>query len=456
MKITLIPYQSLLPINLIEISDSLQKKCHISLRPRATFYCGQNYIVSRKTFFRDEKLVIRANESFFKQLNLPIKPLPIHIQYNRKQNHFFIGPIFAILTDGIYTKEKNVHFGSIHSYCEEMAQYCCKNGALLYVTSLSMFRHPSPEGYIYINGTWKKETLPFPNVIHNRIHSRRLEQSVQYEDFLKTISQYDIPIFNFRFLNKWEIHQIFEENEHLHPYVPKTELLYSKNVLEAYLTDFKHLFIKPIHGSQGHNILQIKQTEDGYEVQDTTEIKKQTAKKYGSVQELFKQLYSRLKKQPFIVQEAIPVQTFEGRPLDFRVLCHKTETQQWKVTSIVARVSSKDQFVSNIAKGGELFSLQEILPKLFEPSTRFHVRKFLHEISLEVAKTISKHSTGDYGELGIDMAISEEGKPWILEVNTKPSKNLYTKENSSIRPSAKATIDYCFCLSGYENSTSSI
>ncbi|MDQ0162974.1 YheC/YheD family endospore coat-associated protein [Aeribacillus alveayuensis] len=453
MKIILTPH-SFLPMNLIEISDFLQRKCHLSLRPRAKFFCGQNHIVGNMTFFRDEKPIIRASVYFFKQLSLPIKPLSLHIQYDRNRNTFFIGPIFTILTDQIYKKEKNVHFGTIHSYCEEMANYCFEKSALLYVTSLSMFSHPSPKGYIYEDGIWKKEILPFPNVIHNRIHSRRLEQSDEYENFLEILSMYDTPIFNFRFLNKWKIHEIFQKNEHLHPYIPKTELLHSKNVLKTYLTDFQHLFVKPIHGSQGRNIIYIKQQDDAYNVQYTTENNDQSLKKYESFQELFAGLYPLLKKQPFIVQEAIPIQTFEGRPLDFRILCHKTEAQKWKVTSIVARVSSKDHFVSNIAKGGELFSIHEILPKLFDPSTRFHIRKFLHEISLEVAKTISQHSKGDYGELGIDMAISKEGKPWILEVNTKPSKNMDTKENDTIRPSAKATIHYCFYLSGYESTTS--
>lgn len=453
MKVTIIPNQSSFPNNLIEISDSLKKMCHISLRTRANFYCGQKNIVANMTFFHDEKPCIYANESFFRKLNLPIKPLTLHIQYNRNTNSFFIGPIFAILTDGIYhPKEKNVHFGNIHAYCEEMATYCNEKGAFLYVTTLSMINNSTPQGYFYSDGIWTKDHLPFPNVIHNRIHSRRLEQSEKYQKFIEKLSAHDIPIFNFRFLNKWQIHNIFQENEHLHPYVPKTELLHSKNVLQAYITDFKHLFVKPIHGSQGRNIIQIKQKDDVFEVEDTS----QNSKHFESFHDLFEELYPRFKKQPYIVQEAIPVQTFEGRPLDFRVLCHKTETQKWKVTSIVARVSKENQFVSNIAKGGELYSLHEILPKLFDASTRFHVCKFLHELSLEVAKTISQHSDGDYGELGIDMAITKEGKPWILEVNTKPSKNMDIKEHFTIRPSAKATIQYCFYLSGYESSTSKI
>jgi hypothetical protein len=48
------------------------------------------------------------------------------------------------------------------------------------------------------------------------------------------------------------------------------------------------------------------------------------------------------------------------------------------------------------------------------------------------------------------MAVSEDQKPWILEVNTKPSKNIEYSLNPSIRPSAKAIIRYCYLISGYD------
>ncbi len=443
------------PFHYVQISDALQTQCHASLTSKAHFQCSSETISARVSFIHDERPVVFANQSFYHELHLPFTEIPIQISYDHKTNTFSFGPIIAILTD-VVQKKKSIHsFGSIHEFCEEMASYSKQHGAFLYVTTLSKFQEHAVEGYYYEDGDWKHDTLPLPHVIHNRIHSRRFELSHKFKNFTEKLMKQNVPIFNHRFLNKWEIHGILDENRHLQPYLPKTALVDSKGILQTYLTDFQHVFVKPIHGSQGRNILQILQHPNVYEVKDSSHSETRSSR-YDLFGELFEDLYARFKKEPYIVQETIPVITYKNRPLDFRILCHKNGPHTWKITSAVARVSAENQFVSNIAKGGELYRLKTILPELFDSSTSYHVRKLLYEISLEVAHTISQQTIGEYAELGIDIAITKDGKPWILEVNTKPSKNMDLSKSTAIRPSAKAVADYSFFLSGYERKKGSI
>ena len=66
----------------------------------------------------------------------------------------------------------------------------------------------------------------------------------------------------------------------------------------------------------------------------------------------------------------------------------------------------------------------------------------MKELAIETAIIIERESSGITGELGIDIGIDQEGNPWLIEVNSKPSKN-FEDGQMKIRPSAKAIIQFC-------------
>lgn len=89
---------------------------------------------------------------------------------------------------------------------------------------------------------------------------------------------------------------------------------------------------------------------------------------------------------------------------------------------------------------------KSVLQTLFGEELGKYVEQQFKEISLKTADALSSQITGDLGELGIDMGIDVHGGLWIIEVNSKPSKNLDSATNK-IRPSTKALLEYCLSLS---------
>lgn len=139
--------------------------------------------------------------------------------------------------------------------------------------------------------------------------------------------------------------------------------------------------------------------------------------------------------------------TYNHRALDFRLLCNRNNQGSWKIASAVARVSGKEQFVSNIARGGELLSVDDVLLPFFNDKKAKELKHFLIELALEVAEIVGQEIHGIYGELGVDLAIDTNGHPWLIEVNTKPSKDLDSeRKNLVIRPSARGIIEYASYL----------
>ncbi|MBD8067738.1 YheC/YheD family protein [Bacillus sp. PS06] len=431
--------------NTIQISEPISKRFQLEDGQHLNLHCGRNSQEVQTVCIKESDPILYCSKSLLEKLSLPEGTLSI--TFSQINNHSFsLGPVICLLTE-IREISDSISLGTIEEYCEELAVYCERLGILFYLTGLKLFQENL--GYIFQDGSWKKSTVPVPHVVHNRIHSRKREKSELFKQFSNTLGELGIPYYNDHFIDKWEVYEALVKEEHLSPFLPETQLLLNKQVLEEMLAKHPIVFLKPIHGSQGRKIFKINNQEDGHYELDYTTFAKEMESNYDSFQSLFLSLKSRL-HQGYIIQQGIPLYSYQNRPLDFRFLCQKVDNDDWKITSIVARVSAKDDFVSNLSRGGELKKIDEVLATSFESKEIKQIKKLMNELAVEIASLIDTSIPGIFGELGIDLALDEEGKPWLIEVNTKPSKNQdQHKLSSKIRPSAKAVIKHCLYLANY-------
>ena len=436
--------------SIIIISSDLQKQTNTAH--------GQKIILKTRNRFVSCTIHVSASKgnhpilcspTILDALFLPKFPVNIFLQVHPTEGDWEFGPLIGIVTDRI----KNNHFGTIHGFIEELQTYGNEQHLLVYIFSFERFQQDYVDGYFYsaADQSWIETKLPVPHVVHNRIHSRVKERSEKALRFFEQLLGAGIPYFNERFLNKWNVYEILSGYVHLLPYLPETKLLNGRRTFEEMATKHNLLFLKPIHGSQGKNIFRVKHKEEGIFL-DYTTFSGEIENSFSSIQAVYDAIKPRLQKQRYIVQQGISLLAYEQmRPLDFRLLCHRINETVWNVTSIVARVSSKNEFVSNLARGGEIFRITHVLSDHFDKKTIHQIENLLKEIAIEAATIIDQHADGIYGELGIDLAVDNEGKPWIIEINTKPSKNQDPDGFSpKVRPSAKAIMNYCYKLSGWK------
>ncbi|MDX8363343.1 YheC/YheD family protein [Cytobacillus sp. IB215316] len=400
----------------------------------------------------EKDLNLYFSTQLLNKLNLPTIPFTASIKHIHQSNELEIGPFIAILTE-IKKNDDQFTFGSLQLYCEEIALYCHKVGVLFYTLSPKTFRKQQIKGLIYNNldNNWVESPVPLPHVVHNRIHSRKSEQSTLFSSVKEALYELNIPFFNDRYINKWDAYNILSNEDYLQPYLPETLLLHNKQDIQDLTTKFDTVFIKPIHGSQGKRIFQIKRKDHEF-ILDYTTFTAEIEHKYDSFVTLFKSLRPRLIKEAYVGQQGLNLITVDNRPVDFRILCHCRNHTEWTITSAVARVSAVGQFVSNIYQGGEFIRVADCLQQSFDQTTAKHIHKLLKELAIEIASVISKATDGLYGELGIDLAVDNMGHPWIIEINTKPSKNHDPKrKQDTIRPSAKAIVNHCLNLANFFN-----
>lgn len=393
--------------------------------------------VTVKVYRTSSSHTVYCSTELLASLSLPNQSLPITLTYSHQQQMLSIGPIFclAINISGL----KETPFGSYTEFCKEVAEYCEEHHILFYVYTLKPWSDTKVSGMIWNQRDWVEATLPIPSVIYNRIHSRKLEKSVYIQQLKTYWRDQQIPYFNESFLDKWDVHQKLLSYDEVAPYLPETVLLETIDDIHFMVDKYPILYLKPLNGSQGKHIFRITQKDDLYYLDYSSFNGNQTLTSH-SLQNIYTTIRSRSKTIPYLIQQGIPLIEVNGCPVDFRILCLKGMGDKWSVVSAVSRVSrSNDQFVSNIARGALLKKFDEGLTPL-EDSMKRQMKRILPELACEISQIIDRESEGVFAELGIDMSSDKDGHPWIIEVNTKPSKTSDGITPSTYRPSVKALI----------------
>lgn len=438
---------SIVPIELSEkedvsiyLSSRIFKKWNIKTNTVIHLKIGQK---TREALIKSAEIPpteLQIPERFLMEFAMPTYSGKYLIKYSSQSRTITVGPFIGLLTDLQIDEENEPDFRSVHAFCEELHHGISGRGGFFSVFSLQDLSNEFIKGYYFKDGKWVLGELPIPSVIYNRIHSRKLEYQDLFLQFYEQVVSMDIPFFNHRFLSKWEVYSLLIKEEYMHPYIPKTKI-FSKESLREFINKYDTVFVKPIHGSQGRNIIKIKKEEDYFSIQSSVMPASDNSVKKDTIEAVLQHLKKILHNRIYIIQQGIPLADYQSRPMDFRVLCHKNVQNLWEVTSLIARISGEKQFVSNIARGGEIMKPLSALSAFFNKENSLDVISLMKELSVEASSILSSHSAGITGELGVDIGIDINGKLWLIEVNSKPSKN-FEDHGLKIRPSAKAIINF--------------
>lgn len=361
-----------------------------------------------------------------------------------------MGPLIGVLISRDFPDQTDRPFGTITHFCRELAGACTKQGAYVYFFTPDHIRsHPGHvDGWVY-DGSWKKAVLPTADVVNNRLTSRKLENKPSVQYFMKEVKlRYGSTVFNEKFLDKNEVFDALKHSKELRRYLPESHLLDNYLTFKKMCSTYSSVFLKPVRGSLGKGIIRITRNVDGTFTTLTTSTSAPKKQVYTSIVKMFSGISGKMKTTRFQIQQGLPLIDHSKRPVDFRALVQKNKKGVWSVTSIVARIAGGSHFVSNLARGGSLSTVKEAVAKTsLSPSVKNNAYQALKTAALAIATGVEQSIPAHFGELGIDLALDTSGHVWLIEVNSKPSKNDNTPlGDQKIRPSVKKMIDYCCYL----------
>lgn len=428
----------------IAISHSLLKFLNINLNDPVYVCVAKMRLQVAVEIHALEKQDIVFSPNLEEALLLPKEIENFLIPYFNKNQTLHLGPVIGILTE-VNDHKEEISFPSIQHLCKELAEELAQIGGFFYLFGLQNFQEDKIHGYFFNNHTWTKHHFPYPNVIYNRLHSRKADASTTFIKLKKLLEEKEIPIFNSRFFSKDETYQLLAKNTTIKKHLPLTEQLTYQN-FNSMLKIFPLLYVKPVHGSQGRNIIHMETVDNHYIATLSSGKKKGKSQQFTEKQKLWKWLEGYAKRRSYICQQGIDFQKWNGRSLDFRILCHKNFENNWTITSTVARIAQQKAIVANLAQGAEMKPAKVVLNDLLNTENASQKLEELKALALEIANILSENTNGYLGELGIDIGMDKKGQLWVIEVNSKPSKKL-EEHIEKTRPSTKALLEYFIALS---------
>ncbi|WP_274468448.1 MULTISPECIES: YheC/YheD family protein [unclassified Paenibacillus] len=280
----------------------------------------------------------------------------------------------------------------------------------------------------YVNGKWalgysykRKKYKLIRRAIPKVTHNRAITLTPYLKRKLKLLSR-SSNVFNRQ--NRYDkhlIHKLVLGHASLSKYLPES-VKYSRRRLENAMTKHASLFIKPTNSSVGNGIIKISRHASG------------AWKMYGifrkpklvSCKQAVAYIGNAVRKKTYMIQEAIPLATYRGRPYDLRVSVQRGEHGQWQITGIVGKVAASGRHVTNVAKGGsvkrseELFKASGLNPE--------QVKHELHQATLAIAKHLSNHLP-HLADLGLDVGVDQNGNVKLIEVNGRDQRYSFKKAN---------------------------
>ncbi|WP_051662898.1 YheC/YheD family protein [Alicyclobacillus macrosporangiidus] len=325
------------------------------------------------------------------------------------------GPVFAVLAagDGASFKGNRGDFRAI-------AATGRSRRAFVYVLPADRVR-PGDwwEGYVRLGpGRWVAIPCPWPEAVYNRIPNRMLERhpvSVQAKQVLEAL---DIPLFNPGYFDKSVIYQIIQRAG-LQRYLPESAMDLGAPVLHQLLSRHEGVYLKPTGGSIGHGIIRIDRQGRGFRL---------AALKHGRCyvymaanwQQLWRLVCQHRLAGRYVIQAAVPLIRYQGRPCDFRVLLQKRDSG-WHVVGKGVRVAGRNTITTHVPNGGHIASASEVLTSVFgEDGER--VDQHVDEMAIACAEAIDAYYGQRLGEMSMDIGVDAGGSPWFFEANSKPMK----------------------------------
>ena len=144
----------------------------------------------------------------------------------------------------------------------------------------------------------------------------------------------------------------------------------------------------------------------------------------GAVAHVCRRIAGRQGYRRYLAQRFVPARAADGRALDIRVHIQRDGTGGWDVTRAYVRLGEQGMPMSNVSRGGYQCELAPYLARRAGPRAAA-LEAELHAIALGVAARIEALRGAPIHELGVDIALDEADRPWIIEANAHPETSLH-------------------------------
>ncbi len=434
----------------IMVSGELARKLRLKGKKNVRLILGQSsiYIPFKTLKQKGSHLYIPA--AMQNSFRVP-KQTSVYVRAD-KEGNLHIGPLIGIITtvtSDSPTKPFGTRTGLIRQYLS------IANGKaymFAFTPSGINWQNETVVGYFPTeSGGWTRKVVPLPDVVYNRLPSRKADVSSGMESIKQNFIRRKIPFFNWSFFNKSDVYRLLEDEPEFYKYVPESVMNPSPEKLKELLEKHKFLYLKPTGGSLGQGIYRLTyQPGKGYFIRYRGKGQNVLLRygKFAGVMKMLRVGNGRLRN--YIAQQGIRLAEIDGCPIDFRFHMNKNRENQWVVSAVGAKKAGKGSVTTHIRNGGQLLTPEQALSQAFG-SRGGEVLAKAKGVAIRLAETIESNYKRHIGELGFDIGIDQNEGIWMFEANSKPGRSIFKhpalKEQG--RMSLVHLFEHCVGLAGF-------
>ncbi|MEF3307601.1 YheC/YheD family protein [Paenibacillus sp. GYB004] len=289
---------------------------------------------------------------------------------------------------------------------------------------------------------WVRKTVPLPDVVYNRLSSRKAEKSLSIENFKERFVRRGTPIFNWSFFDKWDVYNLLEGDKEAFKHVPESHLNPTPERVKEMLEKHRFVYLKPTGGSLGIGIYRLTyHPKRGYFARFRRNGKNVLYRfaQFGGLMNLLNSRSGRMRN--YVVQQGIRLIEIDSCPIDFRFHLHKNGQNEWVVAGIGAKKAGKGSVTTHVKNGGQIMTPEQVLDRVFG-SKADTILQNAKQTAIKLAEAIEKNSRHLLGELGFDIGIDQNERIWMFEANSKPGRSIF--KHPSLKSQGKTSLGLIF------------
>ncbi|MFC4102806.1 YheC/YheD family endospore coat-associated protein [Paenibacillus xanthanilyticus] len=436
----------------IHLSGSLLKSLNLSGKKNVQLKLGSESITAALKPIRKQGHHVYLSAGVRERIRVP-KTGSISV-VQPAEGEFQLGPLVGILTDS-GVRASNAPFGGRTGYIRQLIRTGESKAYIFAFTPRDInWQQGTVNGYfLNAQGGWYRKTAPLPDVVYNRLPSRRAEVSTSIVNLRERFIRNKIPFFNWSFFNKSDVYKMLDKDvealEHLPESVnhPKPERI--KEMLEHH----QFVYFKPTAGSLGIGIYRLTyHPSRGYFARYRSN-GSNVLLRFTTFNSLMRMLQGRhgANLSQYVCQQGIRLIEIDGCPIDFRFHMHKNGKNEWVPVGIGAKKAGKGSVTTHIKNGGQLLTPDQALNQTFG-SRSGEILEKAKKVSIKLCQAIERNFPHTLGELGLDIGIDKEGAIWMFEANAKPGRSIFGHPalRGQGRDSYSHIIEHCLYLARFK------
>ncbi|TVX92318.1 YheC/YheD family protein [Paenibacillus agilis] len=342
-------------------------------------------------------------------------------------------------------------------FCRQLCMAGEKHGILVIVFHAGGIDWESRtvKAYTYSKRAWKYQHFPLPKLIYNRLsrsHHERADQQ-HIRNSLQRLYRDDVEWLSRPLPGKWNLYRTLSRLDFLKTYLPKTYPYQGpRSLLRIIEQHDGSVFLKPSGGQHGRSVLHLEApayaasspwSPASITISGRTKHNEHIHTPFTTMMDALKWVHQFIDGRQYVIQPYLTLLSQQEEPYDVRVLMQKDGSGHWQITGSAARVGSTGHLTSNLRGGGRAEPAESYLEQQFSRKQAENMLSSIADVSKQIPAAIES-CYGRLVELGLDFGIDQKGRIWLLEVNSRPGRSVFslTGNEKAIRLAVENPILY--------------